>query len=807
MRNLTLAILLICIVSGCSRKTYRLWADRDAQCLIKSRQFCDQWEIPDRCVEPPVNSRMRDFNHPDCPCKRPGDDPAAAKYMNCSYCYRGSKYWDQFSPNSPIEQLHWSEYLPLDEEGECKVDRQLAVDLALLHNRGYQTQYEQLYLNALNLSLNRYDFHSRWFGGNDTSFDAQGDGAAASRLLSTSNDLGFTRDFVGGGQFLTNIANAFVWQLGGGPNTNAVSTNLIFTLTQPLLRGAFRHVRMENLTQAERTLLYGVRDFVRFRRQFYLDTVEQYLNLLTIVQGLKNTRANVNALESNLRETEELLLRELASPLQVDQVLQDYQQGRLNLLSAEQGLQDTLDAFKFSLGLPPEAPILLDESILETFELNDPKLDALRSEVDETYAQLRKYLPPEKAPQAVLEKVAADIITAIEQTQELLPTITDELDRWKTKMDAESKDELLDTDSRLDLMQQRKLYDRITETLEELETELETDASDAEELADDIENVDEIENWRGLQELIGGRLQNRITTLFVLQNQIRLFLIELRPFDIDIDFAVENAIANRLDLRNQRGIVTDAFRQVEIAADALQSDLNVSATANLATDPAQNNSIRFDSSAASYQMSVQFDGPLDRFAERNAYRASQIAYQNARRDYMELEDAVKNTLRSEVRSLKINRLNFQIIRQQLIAATRRVDEAQINLRAPTGDNISTSRTRDLLEALQALLDTRNGLIQSWIDYETSRITLFVEMEMLYLDDNGVWVNERYNPRQNQDAVDQSDELDVDGPRLEFEDELEDDSSETSSEDGVVDGPKVDLEFFQDIPDRPGFEGQ
>ena len=174
---------------------------------------------------------------------------------------------------------------------------------------------------------------------------------------------------------------------------------------------------------------------------------------------------------------------------------------------------------------------------------------------------------------------------------------------------------------------------------------------------------------------------------------------------------------------------------------------------------------------------------------------------------MELEDAVKNTLRSEVRSLKINRLNFQIIRQQLIAATRRVDEAQINLRAPTGDNISTSRTRDLLEALQALLDTRNGLIQSWIDYETSRITLFVEIEMLYLDDNGVWVNERYNPRQNQDAVDQSDELDVDGPRLEFEDELEDDSSETSSEDGVVDGPKVDLEFFQDIPDRPGFEGQ
>ena len=798
MRLATFAILLIFVFSGCSRKTYRLWADRDALSLIKSRQFCEQWKIPDRCVEPPVNSRMRDFNHPDDPNFRPCDDPAAARYMNHSYCYRGSKYWDQFSANGAIEQLHWSQYLPLDEEGECKVNREFAVELGLLHNRGYQTQYEQLYLSALNLSLNRYDFVSRWFGGNDTTFDAAGDGAAASRALGTANNLGFTRDFAGGGQFLTNLANSFVWQLGGGPNSQSVTTNLLFTLTQPLLRGAFRHIRLENLTQAERTLLYDVRDFVRFRRQFYLDTVSQYLNLLTIVQALRNTRANVDALESNLRETEELLLREQASPLQVDQVLQDYQQGRLNLLSAEQGLQDTLDGFKFFLGLPPESPIALDESILQTFELNDPKLDELRDQIDEIYNQLRQFLPPEKAPQELLAKIAEDIMPLIEQTQDLLPSINDELDRWKMKMDQESEDELLDSDTELDLMQQRKLFDRISISLQELEMEIASDANDATELKNEIDNVDEIENWRGLQSLIGGRLQNRITTLFVLQNQIRLFLIELRPFDIDIEFAVETAVANRLDLRNARGQVTDSFRQVEIAADALQSDLDVSATADLGTDPTRTNPLRFDSSAASYQLSLQFDGPLDRYAERNAYRASQIAYQNARRNYMEAEDVVKNTLRSEVRSLKINRLNFQIIRQQLIAATRRVDEAQINLRAPTNDNISTSRTRDLLEALQALLDARNGLIQSWIDYETSRITLFVEMELLYLDDSGVWLNERYNPRQNRSAASQPDEFD-------FIESGADDSQPPSPDAFDSEKPDANLDYFEGLPDQPQFE--
>ncbi len=448
-------------------------------------------------------------------------------------------------------------------------------------------------------------------------------------------------------------------------------------------------------------------------------------------------------------ETQELQLRDQASQIQVDQVLQEYQLGRLNVLSSEQGLQDALDNFKFSLGLPPEAPIVLDETILKDFELNDPELETLRTEVDGVYDQLRQYLPPEEAPQDVLQNVADEILPLMEKARDILPSVVDELKRWKKKIATELDDVLVDRDTRFDLEQQQTLFARVETTLGELETELAEAYQDAQTLAEQLGQNDPITNWRQLQTLIGGRVSNQITALFVLQNQIRLFLIELKPFNIDIEFAVETALCNRLDLKNQRGFVTDAFRQVEIAADALQSDLNVSATANLATDPTRTNPIRIDSSAASYQVGMQFDGPLDRFAERNVYRSAQISYQNARRDFIGLKDLVKNSLRSSVRQLKINRLNFQINRQQLITATRRVDEAQVNLRAPVdAGGISTSTTRDLLEALQALLDARNGLIQSWIDYEISRITLFVEMEMLYLDDGGVWINERYNPQQD-----------------------------------------------------------
>ena len=751
MRLVLIAIFVAAILaSGCSRKTYRLWADRDARCLIESRQFDPAWQIPSRTVEADPRSRMRDFHHPDLPCSRPVDDPAARKYMHNSYCYRGSKYWDKFSENAPIEQLHWSEYLPLDEQGVCQVDRQRAVDLALLHNRNYQSAYEGLYQNALALSLNRYDFHSRWFGGTGVDFDATGDGAAASRLLSNSNDLGFTRDFVGGGQFLTSLANAFVWQLGGGPNSQSVTTNLLFSLTQPLLRGAFRHIRMEALTQAERFLLYEVRNFVRFRREFYLSVVSEYLGLLTTTQALENQERNLDALRLNLAETEQLQVANQAAQIQVDQVRQQVQSGRLSILAAEQSLQDSLDNFKFLMGLPPESPIEIDTSILESFQLNDPRLDKLRDDVEDVFDRLREFVPPDEAPMELLEGVLKDIKPLNDETEDFIPEVEDELEQWKEKLESERQNGGQDEDIRLDQEFQESLIVRIEKTLDELKTELENDDQVIDDFSEQMSTDSAVENWRNINEQIGSVTKDRIATLFVLQNQIRLHLIKLQPFEIDIKFAVDTALRNRLDLRNQRGIVTDAFRAVEIAADQLQSDLNVTASANLGTDPTRTNPIRFDSSAASYSVGLELDGPLDRFAERNQYRLAQIAYQSSRRDYMELEDSIKNQLRSLVRQIKINRLNFLISRQQLIAVTRQVDEAQLNLKAPA-EGLSTSRTRDLLEALQNLLDARNSLIANWVSYEISRITLFVEMDMLYLNDGGVWINEQYNPRQGRAA--------------------------------------------------------
>ena len=239
-----------------------------------------------------------------------------------------------------------------------------------------------------------------------------------------------------------------------------------------------------------------------------------------------------------------------------------------------------------------------------------------------------------------------------------------------------------------------------------------------------------------------GGLLDRATTLFVTQNQIRLFLIEIAPLEIEEELAVRLALENRLDLMNSRGFVVDSFRQVEITADQLQSDLNVTASANLNTDPNIANAFRFDGDENQYDIGIEFDGPLNRFGERNSYRLAQLAYQQQRRDYMAAEDGIVNEIRFNLRQLRTNRFNFKIARQQLITATRQVDLSQLTLRQQR--DTDSSATQDLLQALEDLRDAKISLISNWIAYETSRIELFVDLELLNLDERGIWINEREN---------------------------------------------------------------
>src|SRR5439155_3632390 len=55
------------------------------------------------------------------------------------------------------------------------------------------------------------------------------------------------------------------------PKQTTSITTLNFNAIQPLLRGGGKAVALESLTQAERNLLYQIRNYARFRKELYVE--------------------------------------------------------------------------------------------------------------------------------------------------------------------------------------------------------------------------------------------------------------------------------------------------------------------------------------------------------------------------------------------------------------------------------------------------------------------------------------------------------------------------------------------------------
>jgi RND family efflux transporter MFP subunit len=387
-----LLLLLVLLAAGCSRAWYRRSADRETYHVIAEHADESRWPVARVDVTPPQPSRLFDPFNPDRP-PMPPDDPAADFFMMRPNGIRGSRHFHDNGDVPFIEDPAWRASLCLNADGKLELTPDRAVELGILDSREYQTQLDNLYLTALALTLNRFEFDCHWFLTNDTLWTHFGSSATEVDTLSTTSTFGFTRNLYAGGQLLAEFANNFLITFSGVNKTVATS-NLIATFTQPLLRGAGRWFRLEPLTQAERNVLYAVRDFARFRKLFYvnLTTTQRggYLALLLQMQNVRYLEADLKSQEQNLRMHEALFKAESVSTIQVDQALQSYLQSRLALLQAQTTLETSLDNYKLALGLPPSLPVTLDDSLLKPFQLTPAELEKLQDEVERFFAGFRE---------------------------------------------------------------------------------------------------------------------------------------------------------------------------------------------------------------------------------------------------------------------------------------------------------------------------------------------------------------------------------------------------------------------------------
>ncbi len=760
---------------GCSRSFYRDQADYEAYRLIESGAEGPGWDLTDYAIDTDPRSRMHDPHNANWP-PRPPDDPTSHLLMHCVDGKRGSPAWRRYGTTPFVENPYWLLHVPRDEEGSVVLDRQSAVYLARLHSRRYQSELEDLYLSALDVSFQRFRFDAQFFGGHSTFFTADGPdrpGGPASRLA-VNSDMGrileMRKRFATGTELMVGVANSLVWQFAG-PDEYTASSLIDFSLVQPLLRGAGRAVVLEALTDSERALLANIRQMDRFQKTFYANTVTGrapdsgpsrggvrlgtvspgstagvggLLSLMEQQVRIRNQRANVAGLRESLDQLDSAYEAGRIDRLQVDQARQALYNAQSRLLSIRKTYQDRLDAYKVQLGLPPGLPAKVDDPMLGRFDLIDPRTTDAQDRIAELLLQLRD---PDVAPP---DDLAAAIAHATDSASAALALLSDDIQDLEAAMPQR-------------LANLRRLADRaelrdgdvepMAVSTEAFNRRVERLRHEYQRLQVEMEGVlAELAPYRQLDaaaeeapaELVPAlrRLAQDLASLALVQAWARLDTVTLTPVAIPWQDAVETARRNRLDWMNARAALVDRWRRVEIAANALRGNLDVTFSGDLGTK--DNNPLKFRSTTGRLRVGLQFDAPLTRLAERNAYRETLIDYDRARREYFAFEDGVAQTLRETLRSIETNQLDFELRREGVQVAIAQVEVTQLRLQRPPRpgeeQTFGATTARDLVQALSGLLNAQDSFLSLWVEYEVQRLNLDLDLGTMRLDDRGVWLD-------------------------------------------------------------------
>ena len=234
-----------------------------------------------------------------------------------------------------------------------------ALKTAVANSQAYQTQKEAVYTAGLAVTFQRYLFSPMWGLSSMPSFTRNSIGGDH---IVVENQPSVSQTLKSGGQLVVSSINDMLNIWVGAPPNN--TTAFLATFTQPLLRNAGYKIATENLTQAERTLVYSIRTFARYEQTFAVNIVTSYFRLLQQRDVIRNDYSTYKNL-TRVRERAEALGVDRLAAFQVDQARQQELTAKSQYILDVQSYQNSLDNFKITLGLPVGTEIVLDDSPLD----------------------------------------------------------------------------------------------------------------------------------------------------------------------------------------------------------------------------------------------------------------------------------------------------------------------------------------------------------------------------------------------------------------------------------------------------------
>lgn len=279
----------------------------------------------------------------------------------------------------------------LGSEGPAERDARVlnlatALDLAVRQSREFQNRRELLFLEALSLSLSRWQLTpifgvradasivssspvqlvvTNLAGQPETSF------RNGNKLASGGTRFGVNWMLATGTRLSTDFTTDFLSVIAGNGSPNTRS-RLAGTLSQPLLRGAGFKANLESLRQSERDLLYAMREFAQYRQGFTVTVAGDYFQALQARDTARNAFLDLARSRQNVAR-ERAFADEGQRPLaSLDQFRQAELNSETRWLEAIRSYRESLDRFKISLGVPLATRLVLDDSELARLAIQEP---------------------------------------------------------------------------------------------------------------------------------------------------------------------------------------------------------------------------------------------------------------------------------------------------------------------------------------------------------------------------------------------------------------------------------------------------
>jgi outer membrane protein TolC len=381
-RPLPIALLVLAL-SGCTPGYYERDAELQVQSLLRDRKR------DSLSYEPAVLAENKPT--PDAPQRRFERIPVSPVQPATRPALEATPVDVPFGPAGPVNSLAPGQELPPDSDYRSSVRSRNVVDppvlgppspsrrverhdlfgilrLAVNHSRDYADQMENLYLAALDVTLERHLFSPRPFVTQSLNFDGGQENVNYRSALTATSNAGVRQRLPYGGEVVASTLVRFVDALNDNTQSGE-SAQLALTASVPLLRGAGM-VNLENLIRSERQLVYAVRDFETFRRRFLVDVAQRYFDLLAQRSSVLNRRAQLISRTDLVERSRALFAGGKGSFLDVQRSINSQIQSEISLIQAEESYQAQLDSFKLFLGLSSDVdielvPIELDASIPE----------------------------------------------------------------------------------------------------------------------------------------------------------------------------------------------------------------------------------------------------------------------------------------------------------------------------------------------------------------------------------------------------------------------------------------------------------